>query len=122
MTRDGRYTMTSHLDRQAAELRREGLSFRQIGEVLGVTDKTAKAAAERGEDPEALKLEEQEAAEMRKFLTRRWRRLTDNELVVMRGRRDGETLEAIAAKLGISKQRVYQIQERAEFILAEDPR
>jgi hypothetical protein len=39
--------MTLDQDRQAAMMRTDGMSYRAIGEALGITDKTAKAAVER---------------------------------------------------------------------------
>lgn len=48
-TRDARFTMTLDQDRQAAQMKADGFSFRQIGEALGISDKTAKAAVARFE-------------------------------------------------------------------------
>lgn len=118
--RDGRYNTTPAVDRRAAQLRAEGLSFRAIGEVLGVSDKTAKQAAERGLNGGQLAAETVASAELRKLLARRWHRLTDQEREVMERRKAGDTLMAIGAKLDISKQRVQQLQVQAERILREE--
>lgn len=118
--RDGRYNTTPEVDRQAAKLRADGLSWRAVGETLGVSDKTAKQAAERGANSVQLEAEKAEATELWKLLMRRWRRLTVQEQEVMERRKAGDTLEAIGAKLDISRQRVQQLQAQAERKLREE--
>jgi len=120
MTRDGRYNTTPAVDRKAAKLRAEGLSFRKIAEALGVSDKTAKQAAERGANGRQLDAEKARGQELRKLLKDRWRRLTDPEMEAMERRMAGDTQDAIGAKLGISKQRVAQLQAQAEKKLREE--
>lgn len=46
-------------------------------------------------------------------------RLTDRELSVLRGRTEGETLADIGAGLGVTRERVRQIVERARWKAAE---
>lgn len=118
--RDGRFNTTPEADRLAAELRADGLSYRRIAEALGISDKTAKQAAERGANSRQLDKEKAAAAELRKLLGRRWRRLTEAELAAAHGRQEGKTLEAIGRQLAISKQRVQQLLEQAERKLRED--
>ncbi len=108
--------LTRAQEARAAELADQGASWKEIARKLGVTDKAAKSAAERGAklSPADLTLEKQR----RQLMARRHRRLDDRERQVMWQRLglrgwEPKTLAEIAAQMGLSKQRVSQIEAAA---------
>jgi DNA-directed RNA polymerase sigma subunit (sigma70/sigma32) len=117
-------TLTRVQEAAAAEMEVEGKSYREIGRVLGCTDKAAKAAAERGRVLDPVTLEEEEG--LRLLFSRRYRRLEarDVQLMAMRlGMRGHKrhTLEQVGTALGISRQRVAQLEKRAITALNSTP-
>jgi len=117
MTFDGRVNTSPEVDREAARLRTLGLSWQKIGEALGISDKTAKQAAERSlrGDPRPP-VGKVDLKRMGLLIEKKRVQLglTRGELEVLRRRLAGQTLAAIGEELGISRQRVSQLQKSAE--------
>lgn len=96
-------------DAQAAELFGRGLSYREIAVNMGRSDKSIPAAVARGSAQQTV---------VPRITARRLARLDDQERLILEHRmglagRERLTLQALASMLGLSRQRVYQLERRA---------